>query len=397
MEDLNFNMKNTGNILVVDDTRDNLRLLSDMLTGQGYLVRPVSNGDGAISSAQFSPPDLILLDILMPGIDGYEVCRRLKADERTRDVPIIFISALGDTFDKVKAFEMGGIDYVTKPFQEAEVLARVSTHLDLQRARKSIESQKRQLEQQNQELIEAARLREDVEHITRHDLKNPLNAIISYPCLIREIGELTEKQAEFLKEIEVAGYRMLHMINLSLNLFKMERGSYHVQPVSVNIVPVLFTILAELQRFGESKHLDLRMLLHGKAVTHDDTVCVLGEEMLCYSMLANLIKNAVEAAPDGACVTISLENDDGDIALRIHNPGIVPEEIRDRFFEKYVTFGKNNTGTGLGTYSAKLIAETQGGTISMTSSEQTGTMVTVRLPAGQDSSYNPPGPIERCV
>ncbi len=138
---LNFNMKNTGNILVVDDTRENLHLLSDMLTGQGYLVRPVSNGDGAISSALFTPPDLILLDILMPDIDGYEVCRRLKADERTRDVPVIFISALQDTFNKVKAFEFGGVDYVTKPFQEAEVLARVSTHLTLRRHQQELKTQ----------------------------------------------------------------------------------------------------------------------------------------------------------------------------------------------------------------------------------------------------------------
>ncbi len=118
-------------ILVVDDTPANLHLLSNLLTEQGYLVRPVTNGPGAISSAQFTPPDLILLDIMMPDMDGYEICRQLKADERTREIPVLFISALQDPFDKVKAFSAGGVDYMTKPFDPGEVLARVKTHLAL--------------------------------------------------------------------------------------------------------------------------------------------------------------------------------------------------------------------------------------------------------------------------
>ncbi len=135
------NMGNTANILVVDDTRINLHLLSSMLAGQGYLVRPMTNGPAAISSVQFSPPDLILLDIRMPDMDGYEVCRQLKADERTREIPVIFISALKETLDKVKAFELGGVDYITKPFQEEEVLARVNTHLMLRHQQQEIKAQ----------------------------------------------------------------------------------------------------------------------------------------------------------------------------------------------------------------------------------------------------------------
>ena len=132
-------MHNTGktlfnaNILVVDDTHANLRLLNDLLTGQGYVVRPVTNGLKALSSARLRPPDLILLDIMMPDMDGYEVCRQLKADERTQNIPIIFVSAIQEEAEKVKAFSEGAVDYLTKPFAEGEVLARVATHLDLQR------------------------------------------------------------------------------------------------------------------------------------------------------------------------------------------------------------------------------------------------------------------------
>ena len=137
-----------GNILVVDDTPANLRLLSGMLTEQGYKVRSVINGQMALTATQAAPPDLILLDINMPEMNGYEVCERLKADEATRDIPIIFISALDATEDKVKAFTVGGLDYITKPFQLEEVLARVKTHLALRKLQKRLQDANMRFEQE---------------------------------------------------------------------------------------------------------------------------------------------------------------------------------------------------------------------------------------------------------
>jgi PleD family two-component response regulator len=126
-----FNHNQTNGILIVDDTPANLKVLISMLSEQGHRVRPAINGNLALTAAQKAPPDLILLDISMPDMDGYEVCRRLKADEITRDIPVIFISALNEPLDKVKAFTVGGVDYITKPFHVEEVLARVKTHLTL--------------------------------------------------------------------------------------------------------------------------------------------------------------------------------------------------------------------------------------------------------------------------
>ncbi|MBU1877834.1 MAG: response regulator, partial [Chloroflexi bacterium] len=134
-----------ANILIVDDTPANLSLLSQMFAKQGYQVRPVPDGPLALTAAQAEPPDLVLLDIRMPDMDGYEVCEHLKAHPQTRDIPIIFVSALEDIKDKVKAFTAGGVDYVTKPFQVEEVLARVATHLALR-------DLQTQLERANQEL-----------------------------------------------------------------------------------------------------------------------------------------------------------------------------------------------------------------------------------------------------
>lgn len=139
---------NESNILIVDDIRENLRLLMDILSEKGYHVRPAPNGPWAISAAQSSPPDLILLDILMPEMSGYEVCEQLKSDDRTCDIPVIFISAISEVVDKVRAFSIGGVDYITKPFQAEEVLARVETHLAIVKLRKGLQEKNIRLQQE---------------------------------------------------------------------------------------------------------------------------------------------------------------------------------------------------------------------------------------------------------
>ena len=140
-----------GNILVVDDTPENLAILTSMLVERGYLVRPAINGEVALRAIERNAPDLILLDIMMPKMSGFEVCESLKADEQTRDIPVIFISALHKVADKVKAFALGGVDYITKPFQLEEVLARVETHMALLRLHREVQQSLYQIERAKQE------------------------------------------------------------------------------------------------------------------------------------------------------------------------------------------------------------------------------------------------------
>lgn len=165
-----------GNILVVDDTPANLRLLAGMLTEHHYKVRPVPNGMLALGAAQAAPPDLILLDINMPGMNGYEVCQALKSNPKTRDIPVIFISALDEVTDKVKAFEVGGVDYVTKPFQFAEVMARIETHLTLRWLRQKLEEANQYLEKRVQErTAELVRLHNASDRFVPLEFLNQLN------------------------------------------------------------------------------------------------------------------------------------------------------------------------------------------------------------------------------
>jgi len=144
-----------GNILVVDDIKENLRILADALGGEGYKVRPALSGRIALEAAREEPPDLILLDILMPGMDGYEVCETLKADPTLKDVPVIFISALNEVGDKTKGFSAGGVDYISKPFQTEEVLARVKTHLTLRNLQMDVERKNTRLRELNRDLQRA--------------------------------------------------------------------------------------------------------------------------------------------------------------------------------------------------------------------------------------------------
>lgn len=156
-----------GEILIVDDQPNNLRVLSSMLTEQGYDIRPVISGPMALKSVQMRIPDIILLDINMPEMNGYEVCQQLKADERTRDIPVLFISVLDEVMDKVKAFDVGGVDYVTKPFQVEEVLARVNTHLTIQRTKQALQESESALKQSNEDLV---RINTAYERFVPHDI-----------------------------------------------------------------------------------------------------------------------------------------------------------------------------------------------------------------------------------
>ncbi|MCP4629732.1 MAG: response regulator [bacterium] len=146
---------NKANILIVDDEPRNLHLLTVILKNARYSVRQLRSGKMVLSSVLSAPPDLILLDILMPEIDGYEVCRQLKAEEQTRDIPVIFISALDETVNKVKAFSTGGVDYITKPFQQEEILARVETHLTIRNLQKSLQEKNERLQQEINERKQA--------------------------------------------------------------------------------------------------------------------------------------------------------------------------------------------------------------------------------------------------
>lgn len=354
--------------MVVDDTPANLQLLQKMLQTGGYRVVVFPSGKLAMSAAARNQPDLILLDVTMPEMDGYEVCEQFKADAQLKDIPVIFISALNDISDKVRAFAVGGVDYVTKPFRIEEVLARVRTHLSLCAAR-------RELKKQNEILQENIHLREVVEQISRHDLKGPMTAFINVPEMLMSASNLEPDQRELLELLSKSARRLLDMIHRSLDLYKMEVGTYQYTPVMVNILRVVRDVFRELKGLAERKNLTFKLQLDEQPVKEGAVYEISGEEFLFFSIFSNLIKNAVEASPADGVVTVSLTTTVRP-TVSIHNFGVIPEQIRSRLFERYVTFGKER-GTGLGIFSAHLMIKTMSGELSFTSDEAHGTTMNV--------------------
>lgn len=351
-------------ILVVDDIPLNIDVVSGILSAD-YRIVAATSGIKALKLAKGELTlDLILLDIMMPQMDGMEVCRHLKADPKTADIPIIFLTAKTEVDDIAAALDAGGVDYVTKPFHPKVLTARVRTHLSLKIARDD-------LREQIDTLVENARLREDVECMARHDLKSPVAVIINRSESLLERGSLDIEQGNSIKNILDSAYDTLGMIDRSLDLYKMETGQYKFKQESIDLNAVALKVVNAARDNAKQYGITILFSAPDKCFAH-------GEKLLTFSMLSNLLKNAVEASSNKGKVAVTMSCDQ-DVAITIHNQTMVPEEIHKSFFDKFVTSGKKN-GTGLGTYSAKLMARVQGGDISFESTLDKGTTLTVRLP-----------------
>ncbi|NJO15231.1 MAG: hybrid sensor histidine kinase/response regulator [Thioploca sp.] len=225
-------------LLIVDDIPDNINMLLEFLTQSGFKVLVAKEGPAAIRKAEYAQPDLIMLDVMMPGMDGFEVCKILKRKQETREIPIIFMTALSDTLDKVKGFSLGAVDYITKPIQHEEVLARISTHLKLRHLQQQLETELKirqeyaiELEKRNTELNTFART-------VAHDLKNPLHGIVNLSGLLLDqcaTNTVLEDEAiNYLQLIEQAGQEMFNTIEALLLLAGLShQNTIQTQPIDM--------------------------------------------------------------------------------------------------------------------------------------------------------------------
>lgn len=225
---------------------------------------------------------------------------------------------------------------------------------------------------------ENEKLLKDIERMSRHDMKSPLNAVIGFSDLMLEEGELSDEHQTFVKHIRESGYRLIEIVNLSLNLFKMEQGTYQLDAKKLDLLPIINAIFADNKSISDATNISTRVKVDESDLDNQKHFYLFGEDSLCYTLFSNLIKNAVEASPESGLVTVSVKHNES-ACIVIHNEGAVPTHIKDSFFEKYMTYGKKE-GTGLGTYSAKLMVETQGGNIYLESDDVNGTSVFVELP-----------------
>jgi CheY-like chemotaxis protein len=357
-------------ILVIDDSPENLLLMSHLFKDE-YRVRVGNSGAMALEMCQSSnPPDLVLLDIMMPGIDGFEVARRMREHPTSQTIPVIFVTAMTEKAASLRGFELGAVDFVTKPIDPDVLKPRVRNFMRYVALRK-------QMQFAYDSALELARLHEDVEQMTRHDLKGPLAGVIGLAQTLAVEKNLSRNQVSQLLMIEETSLQLLGMINLSAELFKVETGRFILDAQPVKVCDILHRIVEIAKSTFAAKHLVVSLDVDG--LVGEGVASARGDAMFCYSIFQNLLKNACEAAPEHSEVVVTLR-DESPLRITIGNQGVVPVSIRERFFDKFVTSGKPG-GTGLGTYSAKLLAEAQNGTVALTvSDEENKTTVTVMLP-----------------
>ena len=362
-----------SSILVVDDTPANLQLLADMLKEKGYKVRPAPSGELALRAAQIAPPDLILLDICMPGMDGYEVCARLKADERLRDIPVLFISALAEPLDKVRAFQAGGVDYVVKPFNFEEVDARVHTHLELRR-------QKRELAASLAQVRELERLRDNLVHMIAHDMKSPLLALgLSLEFFSPLIPRSDRDAAEMLSAARHSVTALVEMIEQMLDVSRLEAGAMKPNLATGNIVAAVGATVEAQRLLAGTRHL---------VFSAGEPILVKYDAHLLHRVVGNLIGNAVKFTAKDGTIRVSVELADGWVRVEVadNGRGIAPEHHR-KIFEKFgqVEDKKARTGTGLGLTFAKMAIEAHGGQIGVESTVGQGSTFWFALPKAAEA------------
>lgn len=370
-------------LLVVDDAPENLLILVEALKEQ-YAISATRSGAQALMLATAEPPPaLILMNIVLPDIDGYEICRRLKEKDATRHIPVIFLTGLESVENEALGLTLGAADYIRKPITYPVLDLRVKLHLALVESRQ-------QLEQRTQEFQQAAQQREEIDRIIRHDLMTPLNTIVGTARDVLDHGSLPADLTEMIGFIRSAGEDMLRLISTTTEILRMEASVPLLDPTRSNLADIVKGAMADLATLASAKGVRVGLQLDAPAGGVDQAPMIAVERALIRSLFVNLIKNAIEASPSGEDVTITITDHSDEVWAEIRNKGAIPAAIRPRFFEKYATHGKPG-GTGLGAYSARLIARAHGGDITFDTSEQVGTIMSVSLPKVPDVRASVPG------
>ena len=353
-------------ILIVDDTPVNIDVLYLHLQEEGYTVLVANDGTEAIATAQNTKPDLIILDILMPGLDGFQVAAKLKEIETTADIPIIFMSALTDTDNKIKGFNVGGVDYITKPFRHREVLVRVHTQLMVRQQQQELEVRERELQEQNEDLDAFA-------HTVAHDLKNPLQIILLHTELLQYTESLTVKGDQYADVILKTTLKMHSIIDELQRLAWIRKDKIEIAPIHMH--DHVDQALNRLQNMIDEYKPEIQM--------PDTCPTAQGYGPWIEEVWMNYLGNGMKYGGSPPLLTIGSE-DQGNGYIRFwvrdNGDGVSPED-QARIFERSVQLGnKGNDGYGLGLSIAKRIIEKLDGEVGITSVDGQGSEFYFTLP-----------------
>jgi two-component system, sensor histidine kinase and response regulator len=365
-----------GVVLVVDDDPGNRDLLSRRLILQGHSVTTVSNGLDALYQMRDVAFDVVLLDIMMPDMDGYEVLRHIKADERLQHIPVVMISALNEVQSVVRCIEAGAEDYLAKPFNPTLLKARVGACLDKKRGRDRETALFEQLQENYKRLQEVEKLRDDMRNMIVHDLRTPLTAVIVGVEMLEKDGTLTESQHEMMAIAASSGKTLLGMINDLLDVEKMESGATLLQYEDVTPEKLVMRAIEQIGTLASDAGTTV-------ATSIQPGLEFRADENKLSRTLVNLIANAIKFTPGGS-VTVSAAQDGQNVRFEVRDTGDgIPAEAFERIFEKFGQLDSHSrVGTGLGLAFCKLAVEAHGGRIQVESTRGEGSTFSFTIPYG---------------
>ncbi|MCP4108418.1 MAG: response regulator [Desulfobacteraceae bacterium] len=380
---MEVNELKNATILVVDDNPINLNVLSDSLTEHGFTILLKKDGEKALSLVKRKKPDIILLDIVMPGIDGFETCKRLKDDEETKDIPVIFMTALSDTIDKLKGFKLGAVDYITKPFHQEEVLARVKTHLTIQKLKKDLQVKNKKLQnslERERKLIEDLRL--NLSLSLPHELRTPLNGILGFSEFLTDPVRLPkpDKIIKYGKAINESGQRLHRLVEnallyANLKLLKYAATDRRILQSDSSVGAKDFIVSVARRRAKEvRRENDLALELN------DANILISTKNF--DKILSEIIGNAFKFSQGGSPVRVKTTVNGSLCVLSISDQGygMTKEQIDN--IGAYMQFDRERheqQGSGLGLIISYLLAQLEGGMLSIDSAADRGTTVTIVL------------------
>ncbi|MGD1857487.1 MAG: response regulator [Leptolyngbyaceae cyanobacterium] len=383
-------MLDSAKILVVDDAPANLEVIVEALSSAGYTVSAVTNGKRALKQIKDYIPDLILLDIQMPDMDGFTTCERIKANAATATIPVIFLTSFSDTESIVKGFSLGAVDYISKPFQEAELLARVQTHIKIQNLAQSLKHRIHQTEIAKQ-IVEAAKQEADAANRAKseflaamsHELRTPLNSILGFAEGLQEgiLGNLTNQQLDAVATIERSGNHLLSLIDDILDLAKIDSGRVEINQAPTSFTEVCTACVQFLYPLAQSKNIQLT----SEIIPYRSLISI--DPLRVRQILINLLNNGIKFTPPGGQVSLKAEVNQKQSTLEFHikdtGIGIASSDLSN-IFEAFVQLDSNlnrqHTGTGLGLTLVKRLVDAQQGSIEVESQPNQGSCFHIRLP-----------------
>lgn len=364
-----MNQNSNYTILIVDDVAKNINLLGMILRKEGYKIAFANNGKKAIETARNIIPDLILLDVMMPELDGFDTCEILKSDDKTKDIPIIFLTAKTDAESIVKGFEVGGADYVLKPFNQLELLSRMKHHLHLKTYQDS-------LIKANTELNTNLQNRNKMISILSHDLRSPLAGVISLSdVMIYHYDKISEdEKKEYLQEFNKSLKSQLQLLEELLSWARLQNSDNEITMDDYRLHDEVDGVLNHLITTATNKGVNINNNI-------DESLVAFYDSSLINSVVRNIVSNAIKFTPHDGEIHIDAEIiEDNFINVKIKDTGIgMPQSIIERLFQFGENISRRGTenekGSGFGLILCKEMVEKNNGKIKVSSKESEGTLV----------------------